>query len=354
MIPIAEHDSWLSLDTMWGCPNSCGYCFLRNAGLAGIAPKICFPLDNSLRNKIVSVLHDCPQDVPICIGNYTDMLANEDMRNRLYETARFISCIDPLRLIVIISKSKISKTIAQNISEATAGRGLIILSQSFSKDYNVTIEKGSISSPDETYQSLEVISSTEGLEAAHFWRPFLFKWNSTKDISDRIHKLKNSGCNCSIVIGLKGDMHMIRSYSNEFCSCANSEIALDGVHGDERIIEELLNDLLNTAKECDYPVYRHTSCAVALIQNSPDINGTSKSSFKTANCDKVSCPKQQRIICDNDPLLNDNEMPIFDEINEFEYTHFVHIYHRSPLAKKVYLQKVWKGNIISEVKNGYI
>ncbi|MCL1808824.1 MAG: hypothetical protein FWG42_03535 [Clostridiales bacterium] len=349
---FTEHDSWLSADLLWGCPNNCGYCYLRSRGLVGVRPKLKFPFDDNLLGELALALGDCPLGVPVSIGNCTDMLATEESLDMLCRIAGSISRIDQTRLIVIITKSKVSESAAKRIAEATAGHGLLVLSQSFCKDSGAGVEKGRTSSPTETYESLVNAAKTEGLVAMHFWRPFLSAWNLPCDIAQRIKKLRDSGSVCSVVIGIKGSRQLADSYSEELKTWAAHEFSLGVTRGDERISGGRLKHLLQAATAAGYPVFRQTSCAMAFVQGAPDINGTSASGIKSTHCDKVNCPQAQRLICKNDPLLEKEAIHIPGEIDEFSYNHLVHVYHKPPMAGKVNVQKAWRGNIINEVKSG--
>lgn len=364
--PIAEHDSWLALDLVWGCPNNCGYCYLRRSNLVAMFPQKKFPLDETLRETLRAVLHDCPSDIPVSVGNTTDMLINEDNFQMFCKLAQTVGSIDPDRSIVVITKARISKERAERIADATNGRGIVILSQSFSKEYDSEVEKGNVSAPEDTYQSLENIAKVEGLKSIHFWRPFLIRWNSDEDISVRIRRLKECGCMASVVIGLKGNAQMLGSYSDNLRDWAAPELVSNRRFGDERVSEERIAVLLSSAKAMEYPLFRQTSCALAFMQGTPDINGTSKSKIRESHCKNVSCPSIQRSVCGQDPLFKmdrvqiralldryagrhrvqvSDEVYVQDEIDEYIYNHLYHVLHRKPNVEKIHFKKVWQGNI---------
>ena len=267
--PIAEHDSWLALDPVWGCANDCGYCFLRGSGLTGTSPCLKFAADAALRDRLASVLRRCPRDVPVSIGNTTDLFLNPDSRDILFQAARMVAELDPGRLIVMITKAEITAETAQRAADATGGHGLFFLSQSFAAEYDRRVERGGVSAKEGTYRSFERIAKTEGLQAIHFWRPFLQRWNPAEALPGRIRDLQSSGCLCSVVIGLKGGPHLIPSYSEELRTWAEPELRLKRLPGEEHVSTDRLAELAALAGERRYPVFRNTSCGIALSQGLP-------------------------------------------------------------------------------------
>lgn len=362
-VPVTEHDSWLALDAAWGCPNDCGYCFLRGSGLTGRPLRLDFPLDGALRDRLAETLRLCPRDVPVSIGNTTDLLLNPESRDILYRAAGLVSELDPGRTIVMITKAEITDRIAKEAAEAAGGHGLIFLSQSFAKEYDRRVERGQTASPEETYRSFTRIAKTEGLTGVHFWRPFLQRWNPADQMALRVRRLKDSGCLCSVVIGLKGGRHLFPACSAELRVWAEPELSLAPLPGEERVSREGLEKLRSLATETGYPLFRYTSCAAALARGRPDINGTSLSGSTRAYCRAANCPEEQRAVCARDPLLQagreellglirryagelrvdiGEDVIIRGEIGEYAYNHLTHVLHRRPLAHAVRPQMVWR------------
>lgn len=361
--PISEHDSWLALDLLWGCANDCGYCFLRGSGLTGALPRLEFPADASLRDQLASALRRCPRDVPVSIGNTTDLFLNPDGRDILYQAARMVAELDPGRLIVMITKAEITEETAKRAADATGGRGLFFLSQSYAAEYDRRVERGPVSSKESTYRSFERIAKTDGLQAIHFWRPFLLRWNPAEALPDRLRDLRNSGCLCSIVIGLKGGPHLIPSYSAELRAWAEPELRLNKLPGEEYVSKDRLAELTALARERHYPLFRNTSCGIAFSQGLPDINGTSASDKRRDYCQGVSCPARQRAVCARDPLLRadgeqlrqrlrrygadaapaaDPTVFIPEETDEFTYNHLSHVLHKRPCIPKIHPKMAWR------------
>ncbi len=367
IIPVAEHDSWIALDLVWGCMNNCGYCYLRKEDMVGIYPQERFIMDQDIQGQIESILEDSPQDIPVSIGNTTDILVNESFFRRFLKMAGWISRIDPGRAVVVITKAKITKAMANAIAEATDGNGIIVLSQSFSRDYDTKIEKGNVSCPEDTYRSMEIIAGTDGVKAIHFWRPFLSKWNSANDIERRVKRLSDSGCCGSVVIGLKGNQNLFEAYSEELKEWASVELQQENVLGDERILQDRLEVLLSVSRRYRYPVFRQTSCGMSFLEKWPDINGTSRSQIRETHCEKTSCPQNQRRICEKDSLffmetneirkriqryanginvvVDGQDISVSGQIDEFTYNHLVHVLHRKPKADGICMKKVWKGHL---------
>ncbi len=362
---LAEHDSWLAFDPIRGCPNDCSYCFLRLQNMTHTAPLMCSASIEWLSERYADLTQEIPLSVPVSFGNMTDLLSTKQLFDYFCLLSSEIRRRDPNRLFIIITKARITTEMAQKIADVTGGNTLLFLSQSYASSLNDHVELGNISTPEESLESARIISKTAGLNCVHFWRPFLAAWNPPELLSSRIHALKDSGCRCSVIIGLKAPQTIRNYFSPTLLSIAAGELYHKPLPGDEYICRELVDSAISAASAINYPIFLHTSCALAFISGTPDINGTSHSTAAELRCRRSNCPTQQRDICLTEHPWSKNAEYIAlcqerygdalqirgDEVRlnapatDYEYNHLLHVFHRPPLVDGLIQNKVWRGSV---------
>lgn len=367
---LQEHDSWIALDPYIGCSNNCGYCFLRAHKRTGLKMDYSVLDEEILIHELTLVLKNTPCEIPVSIGNKTDMLFNQMSQEQLLKIVKMISKISPDRNIVTITKSPIDREFAHKFADATNGKGIIFLSQSFASEINREIEKGKIANSIDTYKSFEVIADTEGLTGIHFWRPFLRSWNSIDQIRNRLKLLNDSGCSCSIVIGIKGDFSIMKYYSDLVKESVKYELFNDCNVGDEWLDNNHFKILKRDAKDINYPVFRATSCGISYVSKSVNINGFYYSERENNLCSQSTCSVTQKHICKTDliyRLENEERQSIISEfldslgiiqnekgnlvpaINEYDYNHLFHLLHGNLHLQNILRKKLWKGELLDGV-----
>lgn len=362
---IAEHDSWLAFDPIRGCPNDCGYCFLRLEGLTHSAPVISPASVAELGERYAACARDVPPGVPVSFGNTTDLLSSPRLLDSFCALASEIRRRDPERLFVVITKAKIGAETARRIADAAGGNCLVFLSQSFAGEMGVCVERGKVCTPEETLESARIISQTDGLRCAHFWRPFLSAWNPPERLPERVRALRDSGCRCSVLIGLRASQKVKDCFSELLRAEAAPELGLAPVRGEEYVFSELVDRAIAAATENEYHVFMHTSCAIAYLSGKPDINGTAHSAAAELRCRRANCPAAQRAICLADCPWEENteyiarcreqygeslrlegaEPRLDRPITDYEFNHLLHIFRRTPTVGALIQNKVWKGSV---------
>ena len=299
---ISHHDSWISIDPILGCPAACSYCYLQPLGLTGSKPEIRIsPIDMCMKLRELFNMEETSGvwgtyqwEIPICIGNYTDMCMSDLGRNYLVEYLKLHSPILKPHPLVIVTKGKLSKGFIQKL-DSFGHPVLFFLSQSFASLKIPDIEKGGISSPTHTLQNIELIGATKNIKALHFWRPL-----TTETIPDEnfltqyIRQMKAAGSLASVAIGLKGGTFLKTMELKNKSLVENENLPLGG----EFFPPDLENYVLNFGFELDYPIYRQTSCAIAMAMNKIEALGTWRARTRIEKCEPCFCPGSQRIKCD--------------------------------------------------------
>ncbi|MFE4969521.1 hypothetical protein [Streptomyces sp. NPDC056660] len=299
---IAEHDTWISLDPVVGCPADCGYCYLGPLGLRGTKPmhrvtphrmaQLVHSYLNGRRARIIDTTSDF---TPLCFGNYTDMAMTRDNAGMIVATLKELSKLIPPRLTVLITKAEVRESLAAEL-DTLAWPIVWFFSQSFAKDQGVELERGRIADFEMTLRNARLVSSFRYQHAVHFWRPFVYELShALSDYRPTVRRLLDAGMQASIVAGMRtgpgvplDDPRVV----TQLPSCTRTR------PGQREVFNKAgWSDLTAAAREVGYPVYRHSSCALALIRSTPEKLGTWRTEIFADRCLPCSCPQPQRARC---------------------------------------------------------
>lgn len=360
------HDSWVTVDPIVGCVANCDYCYLGQMKLRGRRPRVraslaeCFIAMEALPGFLAT-------DVPVCIGNYTDMLMGDDNRQYLLDFLTAFSDKYSNRTICVVTKGAISHEFAARLSDSC--RELVVfVSQSYSGASTQKVERGPISTVAETLSSIEAIASRSNLRAIHFWRPFLSAFNGPETLPGRIRKLSGAGSSGSVVVGLKLTNN-INETSRTMMTVAATPHDVLSVSGDEVFFDKGFQTLVGEARGADYPVLRNTSCGIAIATGSLERLGTRWGATFMSRCVQVGCPPGQRAICDADdprwpgePFLARVALDlglsarptvdpgsghvVADEVTEGVLNALTHALRTSVTSSKIRTEKVWPGAVV--------
>lgn len=117
-LPIAQHESWISLDPVQGCPAQCVYCYLGPQELLHQEPHILESprvvyqklVESPFFDKQRSFIKTTESRRPICVGNYTDMGLTPANRGYLLELLSEHQRVLPDVPVCIVTKGVLSET----------------------------------------------------------------------------------------------------------------------------------------------------------------------------------------------------------------------------------------------------
>jgi hypothetical protein len=246
--------------------------------------------------------------IPVCIGNYTDMFMSEEGRHYLPEYLRLHAEHFPDHPLVVVTKARIESRLLEQLDDM-GHLVLVLLSQSFVKASNLSgVERGPTASPIDTAQNAELISRTQNLRAIHFWRPITSRVIPTVDVACRLlEPLQRAGMLASVAIGLVGGSFLEARSKDNQALLGNEVLPSSGEYMPLQL-EELV---LEAGHRLNYPVYRGTSCAVALVLERREALGTWRQIMRKGLCEPCFCPDYQRARCDQARTV---DTPPSDEI----------------------------------------
>lgn len=302
---ISEHDTWISVDPVIGCPASCAYCYLGPIGLTGRQPRVRLSAAQAvelLRDYLRATRDDlqgASDATPICLGNYTDMLMTEGNRRYLLEFARQAADAELNRPLVVVSKGNMPRDLAESL-DSLGMTVLIFHTQSFHRTtLSARTERGPVLAPEQTFELGAVYAGLTNVTPVHFWRPITRETVPSADWATEVAtRLKAAGFACSVAIGLAVGVGV-----------SQSDLVRTGLLTqysaicDEKWDEQVWRDISQAAKSVGYPVYRSTSCAIALATRKPESLGVWDARRGAADlCLPCNCPTEQRYVCESRTL----------------------------------------------------
>lgn len=314
MIPlISEHDTWISLDPVIGCPADCSYCFVQRFGKTHSRPQTRISPEQAVElllhyldeDNRVRVSNDCDDQRRItrivCLGNYTDMFLTKRNRQYALTYAELHHTFLPALPLVFVTKAALDAETIYKL-DALGHAILIFISQSFLTEREVDghhFERGTASSQ-ESCKNFRLISESKNLKPLHFWRPLTrINLPDERTAIRQVELVRDSGAIASVAVGLKhGDFllsafmdpkHPLHSVLLEHTDTDSPEGEIFPVDVRERALRAGLRE--------HHPVYLNTSCAVSRALNVPDFLGTWQSPIRELRCEPASCPDIQRTLC---------------------------------------------------------
>lgn len=298
---LAEHDTWLSLDPVLGCPASCAYCYLGPMGLTGRQPQVRCPPE-ALADAITarldarggSLWDGDRAPLPFCIGNHTDMLLGAVGQTYLEAWVRVHARRFPGHPLCVVTKGCPSAELVQRL-DGSGVRGVMFFSQSFARARLPGVERGPICDPRGTAEGIARVAASRRWHAVHFWRPLTARTLPDVETGMRmLRPLRDAGAVASVAIGVKGERPI-------FTRPAQVEALLGGPatpdEAGETLPDAVLERALVVGRRLEHPVYRHTSCALALALGTPEGLGTWRAPLRASRCLPCACPEAQRARC---------------------------------------------------------
>lgn len=302
---IAQHESWISVDPIVGCPSACAYCYLHPLGLTHARPEqvaspaqvydalLAHPL---LRKSEISEVR-ARNAVPIAIGNYTDMGLTPRNRAYLIELLEEHARRCPDVPVVVTTKSVLERDYLRRLN-SLGPRLIFFISLSFlGREFEAGTHRW-----EDRLENFTRIAEQPNLRAVHYWRPVTSL--SLPNPAAAEHQLKlvrDAGAQVSVVTGLAFGEKLGHIFStdpdNPLRDYFNAHLHTSRSAPNIIFEDELREAIVSAARKVDYPIYFHASCAVAFWQAQAECSGTFRKRLAPAKCLPATCPPAQRAHC---------------------------------------------------------
>jgi DNA repair photolyase len=352
--PIQYHDTWLAIDPVIGCHLNCQYCYLRLVDWTGVTPQKLFSAEEIIR-MLQSHHHFIPHKTPLAVGTTTDMFLPENKEISV-EIATKLDQFGYTNPLVFITKQLIPLETIIKLKQVQHIRLIFILSYS---GLPASIEKGV--NPKNNRENFQRLAEYN-LSTIHYWRP-LIPLNGTDEKINEILDFVVQYARSSIYIGLRHNPALNEIYKN------NENLYYPSSRqdkNDEYILPQIEQRLreIATKKYPEYPLYKHTSCAISNLLSQPDYNATLYN--KQVCIINSRCPSGQRAICQNamripseeevqsiidklgqplDFIINENYIEIQSAISQQDYSFLMHSLNY-PIKANIEFTRIWRGSIL--------
>jgi hypothetical protein len=282
----------------------------------------------------------------------------------------------PPRPVVLITKAAITETMVTEL-DAFGWPIAWFFSQSFARDRGVGLERGRIADFGTTLANARAVSASRHQQAVHFWRPFVRELSpSAPDRVQIVRRLRDAGMRCSVVVGMKRGPG-VPARDGRLRAHLRSGIE-ETPDRSEVLDRDGWSELADAARRAGYPIYRHSSCAIALVRRRIEQLGTWRTDLFPDRCLPCSCPAAQRRRCGSHVTARDGTegATVFAEriagflglngdlvscddvsgylyidtpVSEFDYNVILHasMGRYVPVVQSVRGQKAWPGPLAS-------
>ena len=177
MAVVEMHSSWLALNSVVGCTNSCKYCLLQASG-----DNRCYPKEIASPKEAVDALLEFKyyaESIPVCLLPNTDVFLNLNNLNYLISLLNELEQRNIKNNLVIITKCAIPMLAIEKV-KALKEKGIntifYISYSGLGREYEPNIS--------ETILLDDFKKLTEnGIDVIHYYRPFLPENSNPKDIT---------------------------------------------------------------------------------------------------------------------------------------------------------------------------
>jgi hypothetical protein len=257
--------------------------------------------------------------------------------------------------LVIITKSPLRKEILKAVSEIGLKVIFFLSYSGLGPSYERGIDRKKL-------QENFFLVKAYNFPLVHFWRPLIPTLNThIRDLQDML-SFVSSIADATVFIGLKLHPELNRIiYAEGEIPIPDSSMDKKGEWLEEKTINRIYKEANRICPH--YPLYRHSSCAIAALLHIPNHTATL---YRNDICPPSQCPEAQREICENSRRIPDeneitkglavlerhidferhtNAVWINSEISQEEFAFLIHQFNFPLKTKKIKMQNLFYGDI---------
>lgn len=283
---IDQHDTWLVVNPVQGCPKGCTYCYLKDLGLTRAKPAVLATPEETL-DQLLAHRYYHPELV-LALYTCTDALATPATRAHLTAFLDVLGASTVRNPVCLITKCAIPDDVVACITRNRAA-GLPILVYLSYSGLGPDIERG-IDHP--ALRANFPRLHAAAIPVIHYWRPALPQ-NSTPDIIEHVMDWATRYAACTVAVGTKVKPTALDQITGLWPELADPHLdpqAADSVW--PRTTWDWLHHLPD--RYAGHPLFQTNSCALAYVLGRADRAGV----LNTPTCLTANhCPAAQREIC---------------------------------------------------------
>ncbi|MFD9609200.1 hypothetical protein ACWEPR_21015 [Streptomyces sp. NPDC004290] len=282
---VDQHDTWLTLNPVQGCPTTCSYCSLHTLGLTSTRPTELATPAEAVR-QLLTHRYYAPHLV-LALYTSTDALATPETRAHLTGLLKALSAAQIPNPVCLVTKFPLTDDVAAAIDRARNQGLTVLVYVSYSglgPDHEPGIDPGALRG---TFRRLHA----ESIPTLHYLRPAL-PANSDPALLSQLLDHVAPFAQCTVVVGTKvkpAARDQITRLWPELADPHLSPETADSVW--PRSTWTWLHHLPD--RFTGHPVFQTNSCALAYVLRRADRAGV----LGTPTCAGNQCPNRQRERC---------------------------------------------------------
>ncbi|MFJ2397389.1 hypothetical protein ACIOTI_32150 [Streptomyces sp. NPDC087843] len=283
---IDQHDTWLAVNPVQGCPKGCAYCYLTDLGLTRTKPAVLATPEETIAQLLAHRYYH--PDLVLALYTCTDALATPATRAHLTALLDALGDSAIRNPVCLITKCAVPDDVVDCITRNRAA-GLPVLVYLSYSGLGADIEQGiDRSALRANFPRLHAA----GVPVIHYWRPALPQ-NSTPAVIEHVMEWAARYAMCSVAVGTKVKPSALDQITGLWPELADPNL-------DPRVADSVWPrstwDWLRHLPDRygDHPVFQTNSCALAHVLGRADRAGV----WNTPTClDANRCPAPQRTRC---------------------------------------------------------
>lgn len=267
--------TYLSLNSVAGCPVGCKYCFLSPLGISPARPtKI--TEESELVNKLLNSPYFVPGETVLSLNNRTEPFFNEFTRESTFKILDLLNQNGLNNPTTITTKGRLSKEDVSYLDSLDNLNLFLIIT------YNGLPEE--VEPLDHKIQLDTMINlkeNTNKVNIFHQFRPIIIRYNDSHKKIQEVLSVAQNYCDCSIFAGLRLNESIRERMEKE-----GLDIKMDLSPEHKYLSPTFVDQIMEISSEeyPDYPIFRHTSCALSWRLSIPDFNAHWSKGQCYSNC----------------------------------------------------------------------
>jgi DNA repair photolyase len=255
--------TYLSINSFVGCPIGCTYCFLSPLGISPLEPVKVIE-ESKLVRDLKSSKYFVPHQTVLSLNNRTDPFLPGPVKESTFKILELLNNEGFRNPITVTTKLYLSK---EDINKLNL---LLNLNLFIIVTYNGLPKKIEPINHNLQIKTMKnIYKYGKKIHLFHQFRPIIEDYNDSIDKIKKVLSEVYKCADCTIFAGLR-----LSEFINERFveKQINLKMQLSPEH--KYIPEQFVGDIMNFCSENfpNYPIFRHTSCALSWISRLPDFN----------------------------------------------------------------------------------